>query len=942
MQCDSLSQNLVSASRRWCDSSSPSTWPPGRHHHQRVPLRQWRRRWRRPGEPSRRHLRCGCSTGTAARSSNWRATAASISVDEQPAWRGKCIARVEVENVGQVQRIGVQDVQRTADPHSPRRAPRSTTARRLATTPVPPSRWVDRPSLASPAASAARSRESPVLPYTQLTYTVNNGTTTETVTAFPGNGAQGLFTFAGSGTARVGAPPALPANAHEAILYYFRPDGNYTGWGLHLFPLTPATEAWTLFPTPGRNTCRRASTRSTVRTSASACRRTSTRPITTIRTTSPISRRYSASSSTRAMRRIRVPTSRSASPTATSSSWCPASTTSARCRRARAACASRARRRWVNASTLLWTPPAGVTQVRLLASMDGSIKAGVQGLEGAFDSFTLTGTTRPTLDNQRQLSTFNAWALPAAAVAEAGELARQQLVAIGLDADGVPVAGTLVQTAGALDDLYADSAYGEPLGVTYAGSAPSLAVWAPTALLDPGVSVKVYEADGTLIEEEPMTLDEDTGIWSVAGTAAWNRKFYTINLRVYSYAVDGFVDNEVTDPYSVSLSTDSIRSQFVNLDDADLKPAGWDDAGQAGDRCPGRHRCLRAAHSRFQRCRQLGAGGGSRQVHGVSTTPARPVASTSRRWLLPADPRPPAAGVRHRDGRENRPTGRDRRSRRGPVRGESGGGQPVHDRRGQDHPPGDGDAVAADSDPSAADRRTGSADLDGFNWGYDPLHFGVRRRAATRPIRTAPARSSSSAAMVTGLRRHRSAHGDGRGVQPHQRLGPERATSVLDRLVPGYYHRRNETTGTVLKDSCCDDTASEFRMMEKLMVDTSVRWARRVQGGRFPFRPDGLPSQGFNGGATRDAVQDRRRLDVYSTARAGTSAHARTTGASCRRRRPTWAAPASAGSATASVTRCAVAALRLGCRSRADPGLYRGLYYDPNAVKPVTERGRLP
>src|SRR5690606_6154450 len=116
----------------------------------------------------------------------------------------------------------------------------------------------------------------------------------------------------------------------------------------------------------------------------------------------------------------------------------------------------------------------------------------------------------------------------------------------------------------------------DTLGVVYDGSAPTLSVWAPTALVDPGVSVRVYEPDGTLIEEAPMSLDEDTGVWSVVGDAAWDRKFYTIRLRVYSYAVDAIVDNEVTDPYSVSLATDSVRSQFVNLDDADLKPAGWD------------------------------------------------------------------------------------------------------------------------------------------------------------------------------------------------------------------------------------------------------------------------------------------------------------------------------------------------------------------------------
>ena len=60
---------------------------------------------------------------------------------------------------------------------------------------------------------------------------------------------------------------------------------------------------------------------------------------------------------------------------------------------------------------------------------------------------------------------------------------------------------------------------------------PSLAVWAPTALKDPGVSVNVYDAAGAKLETVPMTLDEATGVWSVTGNADWDRKFYTISLR---------------------------------------------------------------------------------------------------------------------------------------------------------------------------------------------------------------------------------------------------------------------------------------------------------------------------------------------------------------------------------------------------------------------------
>ena len=39
----------------------------------------------------------------------------------------------------------------------------------------------------------------------------------------------------------------------------------------------------------------------------------------------------------------------------------------------------------------------------------------------------------------------------------------------------------------------------------------------------------------------------------------------------------GLVRNRVTDPYSVSLDTDSKRSYIADLDVAALKPAGWDD-----------------------------------------------------------------------------------------------------------------------------------------------------------------------------------------------------------------------------------------------------------------------------------------------------------------------------------------------------------------------------
>jgi pullulanase-type alpha-1,6-glucosidase len=52
--------------------------------------------------------------------------------------------------------------------------------------------------------------------------------------------------------------------------------------------------------------------------------------------------------------------------------------------------------------------------------------------------------------------------------------------------------------------------------------------------------------------------------------------------------------------------------------------------------------------------------------------------------------------------------------------------------------------------------------------------------------------------------------------------------------VPGYYHRLS-ATGTVENSTCCANTATEHRMMGKLMVDSVVTWAReyKVDGFRF-------------------------------------------------------------------------------------------------------------
>jgi pullulanase-type alpha-1,6-glucosidase len=71
-------------------------------------------------------------------------------------------------------------------------------------------------------------------------------------------------------------------------------------------------------------------------------------------------------------------------------------------------------------------------------------------------------------------------------------------------------------------------------------------------------------------------------------------------------------------------------------------------------------------------------------------------------------------------------------------------------------------------------------------------------------------------------------------VYNHTSAAGQSDTSVLDRIVPGYYHRLS-LTGAIETSTCCPNTAAEHAMMEKLMIDSLVTWTKayKVDGFRF-------------------------------------------------------------------------------------------------------------
>ncbi|PYQ18727.1 MAG: DUF3372 domain-containing protein, partial [Acidobacteria bacterium] len=85
--------------------------------------------------------------------------------------------------------------------------------------------------------------------------------------------------------------------------------------------------------------------------------------------------------------------------------------------------------------------------------------------------------------------------------------------------------------------------------------------------------------------------------------------------------------------------------------------------------------------------------------------------------------------------------------------------------------------------------------------------------------------------------------------------------SVLDRVVPGYYHRL-DADGNVETSSCCQNTASEHNMMEKLLIDSVLTWARayKVDGFRFDIMGHHM---------NRNMVKLRQALDALTPAADG-------------------------------------------------------------------------
>lgn len=368
------------------------------------------------------------------------------------------------------------------------------------------------------------------------------------------------------------------------------------------------------------------------------------------------------------------------------------------------------------------------------------------------------------------------------------------------DRAGRILRSTTLQLPGALDDLYAAAMQVDALGASIHGNGVTFSVWAPTAI---DVGLCLYDdGRGAATQHLPMQRDEATGVWSTGTDSDLRGRYYTYLVEVFVPGT-GVVRNRVTDPYSISLTTDSRRSYIADLADPELQPPGWQDAPR-----PSAPASLTDMSVYELHVRDFSVGDAS-------------VAAPSRGKYLAFTERD-SAGMRH-------------------LRGLADAGLtdihllPVFDlatvpESGCISP--DVPAAPPDSDVQQAAIMAVAAN-DCFNWGYDPFHFNAPEGsyatdAADGAVRIRELRSMVMALHAAGLRVGMDV------VYNHTTASGQSSRSVLDRIVPGYYQRL-DADGVVERSTCCDNTATEHAMMGKLMIDSAVLWARHYRIDSFRF-----------------------------------------------------------------------------------------------------------
>ncbi|WP_448547869.1 pullulanase-type alpha-1,6-glucosidase [Thalassotalea fusca] len=421
----------------------------------------------------------------------------------------------------------------------------------------------------------------------------------------------------------------------------------------------------------------------------------------------------------------------------------------------------------------------------------------------------------------------------------AKQLIKYPLAVIAIVENNV-VALSKVHVGNLLDALYTtnsdDADEVSDYGASFIGEYTQFKLWAPTAR-----SINVLLFDNTKQPiKSPLAMTQDwlTGSWSVKANDIPANTFYQYQVTLYHPESEQMETITTTDPYSLSLSTNSVYSQVVDLTDQATYPAGWQEQQD--------NPVKQATDNIFY------------ELHIGDFSAFDPNVSLEKRGKYAAFSQQNSDGIKHlkllKDAGINTihllPS-----FDIGTVNEEKGKAITLNDtltsichrapqvsfcQQSEDRQPyAKGFTLAqllSKQDPKTSDAQQIVSELrtlDNYNWGYDPFHYTV-------PEGSYALEPDGITRIIEFREMVKSIHNMGFRVvmdvvYNHTHQAGLAATSVLDKIVPQYYHRLDPISGEIAQSTCCDNTATERVMMGKLMIDSLKVWAKhyKIDGFRF-------------------------------------------------------------------------------------------------------------
>ncbi|MFZ6689462.1 alpha-1,6-glucosidase domain-containing protein [Undibacterium sp. SXout11W] len=481
---------------------------------------------------------------------------------------------------------------------------------------------------------------------------------------------------------------------------------------------------------------------------------------------------------------------------------------------------SDARAYWLSSDTIRWPGKGTAGRFHLYASDKGGLSirngAKVKGATQHIDLQIGTGIRAAQSDIQTRFA-FTGKGIELRykhPTATLNQLLKQQVLLVQENDHGEVIDFTYIQIPGVLDDLYLAANTVNDLGakvnqnasesVAQTEKLPNYSqfkVWAPTARK---LAVCTYNnGDSKASAINRMKFESDTGIWEVRSNQNLSGHYYKYLLDVFIPGT-GWVRNAVTDPYSVSLTTDSKRSFIANLNSKALKPKGWDE---------------QSIPSRVQHATDMSVYELHVRDFSANDFSVRP----EYRGKYLAFTENQSNGMRH-------------------IEALSKAGitdihlLPVFDIATIPEANCSTPQISGDADSEHQQAIvTRHAATDCFNWGYDPFHYSAPEGSYATNAADGATRILEFRQMVMAL--HQANLRVGMDVvYNHTAYAGQHEKSVLDRIVPGYYQRLT-TNGKVEESTCqtCGNTATENNMMAKLMSDSVRLWAREYKIDSFRF-----------------------------------------------------------------------------------------------------------